>query len=127
MPKRGPDLAGEGRHTGLAVGAGHRDHAVGLGAEPQRGRAGQRRAGVFGQDQGHVAVGQHLGRKPGAFGIGQDRRRALIQRGGDKTRAMRGAARQGREQHARAHRAAVGGQARQCRVAPGAGGQPEVR
>ena len=51
MAQRRPDLAGEGRDRGLAVGAGDRDHRLGLRAEPQRRRTGQRRARVFGHDQ----------------------------------------------------------------------------
>ena len=53
MPEAGPDLAGEAGDRGLAVGAGHRDHARGLALEPPRREQREAAARILVQDQRH--------------------------------------------------------------------------
>ena len=53
-PSALPDLAGEARDRGLAVGAGDRDHHLGLVAVPAAGGDGERAARLVVQDHRHA-------------------------------------------------------------------------
>ena len=117
MPKGRPDLAGKGGHAGLAIGAGHRDHCVGLRPEPQGGGTGQCSAGVFRHHKRSVTVAQHVGGQLCTIRVSQDRGGPLLQCCRDECGAMDSASGQGGKKHPRTHRTAVGGKARQGRIA----------
>ena len=86
LAERLPDLAGEARDRGLAVGAGDRDHHLGLVAEPAARGDGERPARLVVQDHRHRQRPElGLGGRE-ALGVGQDRRRAHAQRVGDEGR-----------------------------------------
>ena len=80
MAERRPDLAGEACHAGLAVGAGHRDHRVGLRPEPQRRGMGQRGARVLDDHESGLRGGQLLRCDLDALPVGQDRARPHAER-----------------------------------------------
>ena len=103
-----PDLPGEGRGGGLAVGAGHRDHHLGLDPGPAGGGDGEQAARVVGQHDRHGERAARLGLgEREALGIGQHRRRPHAQGEGDKGRPVDQAARQGGEEVPGLHPPAV--------------------
>jgi hypothetical protein len=113
-----PDLAGEARHAGLAVGPGDGDHGLRPRPEPERGGMGERGARILGDDHGDVRARQRLGRDLRALAVGQDRRRAVRDGAADEARAMDLRAGQRREQRAGPHLAAVDGDTRHARIGP---------
>jgi hypothetical protein len=121
-----PDLAGEARDAGLAVGAGDGDDGLRSRPEPERGGMGERGARVLGDDEGDVRARQRIGRDLRARAVGQDRHRAVLDRAGHETRAMDLRAGKRREKRAGADLAAVDGKARDRGIGPGQGRQTQL-
>ena len=120
-----PDLAGEGGHGGLAVGAGDGGHHLGLGAEPQRRRAGQRLARILRHHERGAAKRPRRQRR--AVAVRQDGRGAPADRGGRMGGAVDAHAGERSEEMAGAHLAAVHRQARDPRRPPALRGESQIR
>ena len=119
LAERLPDLPGEARDRGLAVGAGDRDHDLGLAAEPAARGDGERAPRVVAQDHRHRSGPSAASASGEARRVGQDRRpRPSASAVGDELRAMRPAAGQRREEVPGARVAAVDREAGELRQRP---------
>ena len=108
MAERGPDLAREMRHRGLAVGAGDGGDRVRLAAVEARRKQGQTAVRVQIDDDRHAAA--RLGVERQRVGIvGQDRDRAARHRLAGKGAPVAGRAAQRGEQKAGLDAARIGG------------------
>ena len=98
LAERLPDLAGEARDRGLAVGPGHRDHHLGLVAVPAARRDRERPARLVADDDGHRQGSEgRLGTRE-AGGIRQDSGRTHSEGEGDEVGAVGLRARQRHEE-----------------------------
>ena len=112
-----PDLAHEGRNRRFAVGARDRDHVLGVRPEPKRGCIGQRLTRIIREDQRGVRGIEHVFGNGRTVFVGQNGSRPLAQGVLNKLSAVDLSARDGDEQIAIAHFAAVDGDACNGKVA----------